>query len=168
MKRKGKNMNTNRNFGTKIVIGLGLGVLAVACADGADEQRGEVREALTITAGDGCAHGICATGIALVATCDPCTVSLCARDPYCCTTAWDATCVGEVTSICGQSCTAPPPVDAGASTCSHPVCATGPALTPTCDSCATALCLQDPYCCTTAWDTTCVGEVTAICGTSCK
>lgn len=116
-----------------------------------------------------CAHTICTTGIALVATCDPCTTNLCAQDPYCCEAAWDETCVGEVSSICGQSCTAPPPrVDAGASTCAHSLCATGTALTKSCDACATSLCTVDPYCCDVFWDTTCVGEVGSVCAQSCK
>jgi hypothetical protein len=130
------------------------------------EQRLEITPPLEVLA---CSHAICATGIGLLAACDPCATQLCAQDPYCCSTAWDATCVGEVASICGKSCTAQPPGgDAGASTCGHPVCATGAALDATCESCATQLCAQDPYCCSTTWDATCVSEVASICGKSCN
>jgi hypothetical protein len=121
---------------------------------------------------EACAHAMCATGIALASTCDPCAASVCAADPYCCVAAWDATCVGEVMSICQQSCTAP--ADAGVdgdsgstSFCAHALCTTGAALVPTCDPCTTPLCAADPYCCEVAWDTTCVGEVISICGKTC-
>lgn len=124
-------------------------------------------DATTEDAGPVCAHPICAPGGPLEATCDSCATRLCAQDPYCCSSAWDETCVGEVASICGQSCTAPTP-DAGPSTCTHPICATGGPLVATCDPCATALCAQDPYCCGVSWDATCVGEVKSICGLLCK
>ena len=160
-------MKRKMELRSKVLVGVALGVFAAGCVADRNEPRATTQ---SLTLGDDCSHGICATGIALVSSCDPCATALCAKDPYCCSTAWDTTCVGEVTAICGQSCTAPPPVpsDAGASTCGHPICATGPALVSTCDPCTTALCIQDPYCCTTAWDATCVGEVTAICGASCK
>lgn len=155
----------------------------VACSAGPDDEvsgsEREERDARDTRAtqrlgttpedqGLACSHPICAVGAPLTLLCDACTTQLCARDPYCCDTAWDATCVGEVGSICGQSCTAPPDAgtDAG-STCTHPVCATGPALEATCDACATSLCAQDPYCCTTSWDATCVGEVASICKKTC-
>jgi hypothetical protein len=94
---------------------------------------------------------------------------LCAQDPYCCDVAWDGTCVGEVSSICGQSCTAT--VDPGASdasTCEHAICSAGGPLTSSCATCPAQLCAQDPYCCSTAWDATCVGEVASICGETCE
>jgi hypothetical protein len=116
-----------------------------------------------------CEHAICATGEGLDATCDPCATLLCAQDPYCCNSAWDATCVGEVASICNQSCTAkPPPSEAGPSTCAHASCATGAALASDCEPCVAQLCALDPYCCGVEWDATCVGEVGAICGKSCN
>lgn len=58
---------------------------------------------------ESCAHELCEEGVALTSSCDPCAAQICAQDAYCCTTAWDGVCVGEVASICGQSCTAPPP-----------------------------------------------------------
>lgn len=117
-----------------------------------------------------CAHDVCATGEALRASCDPCATNLCDKDPYCCQSTWDATCVSEVESICGKSCTAPAPapVDPDASTCLHPICAVGAALIAGCDPCATQLCASDPYCCTSIWDATCVGEVGSICGKTCN
>lgn len=152
-------------------------VSAVSCSAPEADRSARTRQSLEGPGEGGgvsgpigaCAHPICAPGVALAATCDPCATNVCALDPYCCQATWDTTCVGEVTSICGQSCTAPPPSnDAGASTCAHPVCATGAALVSSCEPCATSLCAQDPYCCAVEWDATCVGEVTAICGKACN
>lgn len=111
--------------------------------------------------GGSCAHPICSTGVDLQASCDPCATNICAADSYCCTTAWDSICVGEVSSVCHQSC-------GGGSTCSHAICTTGKKLTPTCDTCAGDVCSQDSYCCNTKWDAQCVSEVGSICGESCN
>lgn len=51
-----------------------------------------------------CAHSFCATGAKLASSCDPCVEQICAKDSYCCKNKWDKTCVGEVASICGQTC----------------------------------------------------------------
>jgi len=51
-----------------------------------------------------CAHAICTSGANLTSGCDPCVTQICASDSFCCASSWDATCVGEVTSICSQSC----------------------------------------------------------------
>ena len=116
-----------------------------------------------------CAHPICAAGGNLDRACDPCAATLCSQDPYCCDSEWDGTCVGEVTSICQQSCTAAPPPDAGGSgACTHGLCAVGVARVISCDPCATQLCALVPYCCGATWDGTCVGEVTSICGQTCQ
>jgi hypothetical protein len=49
-------------------------------------------------------------------------------------------------------------------TCGHSICETGAAVSSTCDSCVTSICSADPFCCTVAWDSLCVNEVTTICG----
>jgi hypothetical protein len=51
-----------------------------------------------------CGHALCSVGASLEAACDPCATTICAADPYCCTTQWDRTCVGEVASLCAASC----------------------------------------------------------------
>ena len=51
-----------------------------------------------------CAHPICTVGTQLVSSCDPCAAQVCTQDNFCCSSSWDKTCVGEVTSICGQTC----------------------------------------------------------------
>ena len=52
-----------------------------------------------------CLHSKCIPGTRLDAQCDWCVALICSNgnDPYCCTTAWDSICVGEVW-MCGQSC----------------------------------------------------------------
>jgi hypothetical protein len=154
----------------RVVLVIAAGAAGTfACADDPSPPRATAEQRLEAVAGPACEHAVCAAGAKLVAACDPCATQLCAADPYCCSTEWDATCVGEVASICGQSCTPKPAAsDAGPSTCAHPTCATGGALASGCDACATALCAQDPYCCAVAWDATCVSEVTSICGQSCN
>jgi len=115
-----------------------------------------------------CPHDKCTVGAPLAPTCDACVSQICAVDVYCCNTEWDAICVEEVRTVCdGLTC----PESAG--TCSHTLCAQGAALAPGCDeppiipSCVSMLCAADPYCCDTAWDDVCVGEVSTVCTHSC-
>jgi len=51
-----------------------------------------------------CSHALCSTGGKLVSSCDPCAAKICAVDSFCCANSWDSTCVGEVKSVCNQSC----------------------------------------------------------------
>jgi len=51
-----------------------------------------------------CKHALCSTGTKLQTACDPCVTELCAKDPYCCQSRWDSVCVGEVASVCGETC----------------------------------------------------------------
>ncbi len=53
------------------------------------------------------------------------------------------------------------------SSCSHDVCEAGVALPSSCDDCAAAVCAADSYCCTSSWDSSCVGEVASYCGFTC-
>lgn len=114
-----------------------------------------------------CHHDKCTSGIPLVGTSSACISSICSTDPFCCTTAWDALCIQEVRTICG-SLTCPE----SEGSCPHPLCTPGAALASGCDSgtagCAASICATDPYCCTTAWDSICVGEVASICGKNCN
>lgn len=55
----------------------------------------------------------------------------------------------------------------GSGTCDHGVCDEGGALDPSCGPCAEAVCGNDAYCCTTAWDELCVKAVDELCTTSC-
>jgi hypothetical protein len=125
------------------------------------------------TTGGNCAHPICSTGGKLTSSCDSCTTKICAQDSFCCSSSWDSICVGEVNSICGESCTGGGG-GGGGNTCSHALCSTGTKLTSGCGAdatdaaCTTQICAADKFCCNTTWDSQCVGEVSSICGESCN
>ena len=116
-----------------------------------------------------CAHSRCDGGGMLDPNCDTCVAAVCAADSYCCDTAWDSLCVEEVRTICGNHTCAE-----SAGTCAHTVCREGTLLASGCDdppvspSCVTDICAVDSYCCSTAWDYICVGEVSTICGGNCN
>ena len=112
--------------------------------------------------GDTCSHSTCTAGTKLTDNCDTCVGEICAVDSYCCDTKWDATCISEVSSVCSST------TCSGGTTCAHAICAAGTKLKASCDTCATDICSQDPYCCSTKWDSVCVGEVGSICGESCN
>ena len=104
--------------GTPNGTALGGGTCTPSCSgktcgdDGCGGSCGSCSAGQTCTAGacmsggggGGCAHPICSTGGTLTGTCDTCAAKICQQDSYCCNTAWDSVCVGEVGSICGESC----------------------------------------------------------------
>jgi len=118
--------------------------------------------------GGTCAHPICSTGTDLDGSCDSCAAQVCAADSYCCTTAWDSICVGEVSSVCHETCGGGGGGGGGGGSCAHPICASGVKLSSSCDACAGDICSYDSYCCNTKWDAQCVSEVSSICGESCN
>jgi len=85
---------------------------------------------------------------------------VCAADPYCCATAWDSLCVGEVESLDCGTCE-------GADSCCEAHATSGCEDTEV-EAC---VCAEDPYCCATAWDSLCVSEVESLdcglCASSC-
>lgn len=110
-----------------------------------------------------CIHSECAAGAALNDGCSPVVKSVCAEDPYCCTTAWDSHCVTEVKTVAKSA-------QCVEGTCGHTLSTAGDELTPGCDvprlsspGCVTKICTTDPYCCTNAWDSICVKEVESEC-----
>lgn len=52
--------------------------------------------------------------------------------------------------------------------CSHKECEEGGPLSTTCSACAEAVCINDNYCCETAWDSQCILEVDEYCATKCS
>ncbi|HZF54064.1 MAG TPA: hypothetical protein VE093_35710 [Polyangiaceae bacterium] len=104
-----------------------------------------------------CDHDVCTAGGPLGTGCDMCASQVCAVDSFCCDTQWDAQCISEVAQYCaGMSCGAP-------TGCAHDECSAGGKLDPMCSQCATDVCAADAYCCSTAWDATCVSEVAKHC-----
>ena len=122
------------------------------------------------TTGGNCSHPICSTGGALTTSCDTCAAKVCASDSFCCSNSWDSICVGEVQSVCNQSCTGGGGGGGGGggNTCAHSICNSGVKLTGSCDSCAAQICAADSFCCNNKWDSQCVGEVSSICNESCN
>ena len=115
---------------------------------------------------DACAHG---SGDCFVASptqapgCgDPpnCCARTCELDRFCCDVTWDATCAGEAQGVCTGSFAACAP---GSGVC------TTPDTTPGCDNvtCCNTVCMTDPVCCLTAWDSTCVNEANSMCFLTC-
>jgi hypothetical protein len=90
-------------------IASGAGTPDAGPADTSPADTGAADTAAPADAGDAggggtCTHAICTTGSVLTSSCDPCAAQVCAQDSFCCATKWDATCVSEVGSICGQTC----------------------------------------------------------------
>jgi len=102
-----------------------------------------------------CEHDICEEGVGLTSTCDACVHSICQSDPFCCDFEWDAPCVEQVMTVCGD-----PHCDAA---CEHGLCTAGGPLTAGCNPCATKICDVDPVCCSNQWDATCVAKVETEC-----
>ncbi|HET6584797.1 MAG TPA: MopE-related protein [Nannocystaceae bacterium] len=131
---------------------------AEVCANGLDEDCDG-----TPDDGCGCTHGLCVQGVSLVSGCSACATTICATDAFCCTTAWDGQCVGEVASLCGSN--------ACSGACAHSFCDVGGALANGCDAaaanCVAQVCAADAFCCNLGWDAQCVGEVATFCGILC-
>ncbi len=116
-----------------------------------------------------CSHRKCDAGDPLLAYCGTCEESICAADPACCSSTWDAGCIAQVRTVCASlSC----PDSAGS--CAHGPCVAGAPLVSGCDNppvspgCVAAICADDPACCATEWDPICMAEVETICGFSCE
>ncbi|MSR28126.1 MAG: hypothetical protein EXS03_00930 [Phycisphaerales bacterium] len=100
-----------------------------------------------------------ATGNCLVEHADPgcsdpaCCDHVCAVDPACCTTGWDADCVAEVHELC-EGCG-----DVFAGPCLQPH------KSPACDDavCCLIICATDPFCCEFTWDANCAMAALASC-----
>lgn len=56
----------------------------------------------------------------------------------------------------------------GGTSCAHDKCLAGVLLASACDPCVTKICAADSYCCSTKWDSTCVGEVASVCTLTCN
>jgi hypothetical protein len=214
------------NCSGKVCGDNGCGGSCGTCASGTTCNSSGV-----CTSSGGCAHAICSTGTKLTSGCNACVTAICAEDSYCCNTKWDSICVGEVSSVCNQSCCTPTcsgkvcgddgcggscgtcasgtscnssgqcistctsncsgkscgddgcggscgscsggatcnssGACVGGGSCAHAICSTGAKLVSGCDPCVTAICAQDSYCCSTNWDSICVGKVSSICNQSC-
>ena len=111
---------------------------------------------------------IAATGLCTVSHPTPgcidqvCCAVVCAIDPFCCMTAWDAQCV----FIAVVNCEVPPPTPCGSPSAGSCIVIHE---TPSCSdaACCDAVCSVYAFCCSNAWDQTCVSAAFAICQSSC-
>jgi hypothetical protein len=85
---------------------------------------------------------------------EACCNRICALEPACCESDWDATCRDLALVICGH-CGEP---DSG-SCCKAD-------QTPGCDdpACCASVCGTDPYCCDVEWDALCSEAAVLLCG----
>ena len=97
-----------------------------------------------------CDHDVNTVGSALNTSCSACAATVCGADPFCCGASngnWDQLCVNQAAQMC--------------SGCTHDACTQGQALDSNCDSCVTAICAADPFCCNNqsgSWDNLCVQQ----------
>jgi hypothetical protein len=102
-----------------------------------------------------CGHSPCLMGPALNGFCDWCVGLICSRDPFCCNNNWDAQCVSEIATICGQRCD-----------CN--VCIAGQPINAYACACTGNICSLDPFCCQHGWDGLCVAAVPSRCAIPCN
>ena len=106
--------------------------------------------------GNGSWNASCEVLAAQLCGADPCVTAVCGATPACCTSGWTQACVDAAKTACPTPCN-----------CAHGICDPGGALSAGCSPCAKAVCQADAYCCATAWDGTCKGEVGSVCGIVC-
>lgn len=95
--------------------------------------------------------------------------SVCGKDPYCCTFAWDIHCVAMAASIgsCvpGGTATTTGSSASGSVAGKSPCCVQNSSAGCTDDPVRRCVCSGDAFCCGNRWDTLCVAEVTTFgCG----
>ena len=103
--------------------------------------------------GGGCSHDECSQGGPLDEACSDCATTVCGADAFCCSTDWDATCVGEAEALCG--------ICGAGGGCAHDECQAGGPLDAACSDCAAAVCGADAFCCDSMWDEACVNAADA-------
>ena len=106
-----------------------------------------------------CPHSKCVADDAPLGSCvdsDPCVEAICAENESCCTTEWSHDCVDMVKTVCDAFCS-----EELFDECSHHVCVEGEPLA--CRSpCVLAICEQNPDCCDSSWDESCVALTTTL------
>ncbi|UQA62117.1 hypothetical protein [Polyangium aurulentum] len=133
---------------------------APTCGDGiCDAATGEDCGTCALdcgACGGTCDHDQCTTGGPLAASCNKCVDLVCQTDMFCCTSAWDAVCVSEVGSLCGETCT----VTCGDSVCDGSIGENCSSCAADCGACPAPAC-GDGVC------DAAVGETCGTCGIDC-
>jgi len=115
-----------------------------------------------------CDHDTCTAGSALDPSCGSCAAAVCAADDFCCNDSWDDLCVTEVEQFCSAADSCSGGGGGGGGPTCHDECVQGDPLDASCNACVDAICSQDPYCCSTAWDDICINLVDELCSPPCN
>ncbi len=91
---------------------------------------------------------------------DACSAT-CNVDQFCCDVEWDSVCATKADGITNgfDACGAD-----GAGSCLHPSNPNTPTVGCDDPSCCQPVCVSDPYCCLTEWDSFCADSVGEVCG----
>ena len=113
----------------------------------------------TMPCGDQCGGECCAAHLGPNCRDASCCNSVCALDPVCCETIWDAICAQSARVICVNTCEPPVCGSFEAGSCCDPH------TNANCNNsaCCDLVCATLPACCITSWDTSCAALSTAIC-----
>lgn len=90
---------------------------------------------------------------------DSCCERVCAEDPFCCETRWDAQCATRASGVCQGSFNV---CGTATGSCTAPAGNAAPGCSDA--ECCNAVCDVDRFCCLTQWDSTCAEEAAGICG----
>lgn len=101
------------------------------------------QDCCTAGSGAGCANAGCCNAV-------------CAVDPFCCNSQWDAICANQANEIC-EDC------NCGSGDCCQPHGGRGCGEAACCDT----VCSKDPFCCETAWDGGCALLARSLCSGVC-
>lgn len=88
-----------------------------------------------------------------------CCIAICENDIFCCTMAWDASCVQAAKAVEACNCIPDPEPCPGIGCCTLPHAGAGCSDA----ACCNAVCIVLPVCCETSWDSACANEAQLIC-----
>ncbi len=87
-----------------------------------------------------------------------CQAAVCAQDSFCCSVAWDGLCASQAASLCPDLCGG-----GGGGDC----CTASGGLGCGDAACEAAVCAQDGFCCSVAWDSLCASQAASLCPDLC-
>lgn len=141
-------------------LGSDCSVDGQCCTGACDPAFLKCANPCTVSGEDCTLDGECCSGHCAGGTCSStCSTSYCKTDLDCCSRAC-------ILGTCAAS-------TCKTTTCSHGLCTIGPPLqkSPSCgpgiDTCILAVCKADPFCCCSAWDSSCVAAAKVECQALC-
>jgi hypothetical protein len=137
--------------------GAGLGALTQPLS-AAEADAGDTGGGSDAAVGPG--NDCCATSSSGGCNDSAVAACVCEGDPFCCSTEFDALCVKQAVSRCGQDCDDRPPESDCCSASNVPGCTDAPV--------AACICEIDPFCCVFRFDQSCVNLGVSRCNLSCE